>query len=651
MAWEVGQRAHDRLAGGLTRQCDRMSNKAWKNLLVPEGEAASQDDADSKFGEVPPSAEQPVDKLLDLPESSTTTATESSDQATDSEEQQEGKLTTGASTGNESPSTSGADQDQSTSAPKMHTLPEDPEAFAMQMLARHSSMDDQRNKETSPPDDEHVTFRAVTLAELYVGREIDALMAALQAPEWVNTNGQFAAEMAGARQGDGYYNAEFLLSSGSPSHWSMQSYGKVDLPDGIHRIIGQLYLLGPSTVGLVLTFALTDAEAERLEKKLREYAKAELRYPRPGQVEVKSVYWVKNERVQAVVNDVGKRCLDWLKEWALGTLGAGDGLAVPLGSLISVAQGKPFEREQDAARWPPHDYLRLLDLAGSLGALKFDRPDYLFLKPRGGRRSREFLAAFNEKEASASHQDPSVAPEIFHQAIYSYMLVLSMEGILNSFDSRMRATRSDLAIFDFSKAAEALPLHDRVQHWFRIKRPEESSTEKLRNHLLVLSRDIAIVCGDIKGVIDDSLVVSLWADYPLLVPVEPSLPSPPQDPPSVPRKNLTEFIVNIKGQESELRELVLVTNQAVSEQQGERREKWLNRLTWVLVGLTLALLVAALIPLFHSSSDNGSGTPAPSTHASSPAPTHSLRPTPAVKPTIPAKSTPTHPLFGYPLHG
>jgi hypothetical protein len=619
---------------------------------VPDEEATSQEDADSKSEEVPPSAEQPADKLLDLPEGSTTPATESSDQAPDSEEQQEGKPSTDASTGNDPPKASGADQEQSTSAPKTHTLPKDPEALAKQQLAQQSSMDDQRNKETNPPDDEHVTFRAVTLAELYIGREIDALMAALRAPEWVNTNGRFADEMAEARQEDGYYNAEFLLSSGAPSHWSMQSYGKVDLPDGIHRIIGQLYLLGPSTVGLVLTFALSDAEAKRLEKKLREYAKAELRHPRPGEVGVKSVYWVKNERVQAVVDEVGKRCLDWLKEWALGTLGAGDGLAVPLSSLISMAQGKPFEREQDAAKWPPDDYLRLLDLAGSLGALKFGRPDYLFLKPRGSRRSREFLAAFNEKEASASHQDPSVAPEVFHQVIYSYMLVLAMEGILKSFDSRMRATRSDLAIFDFSKAVEPVPLRDRVQQWFRIKRTEESPTEKLRNHLLVLSRDIAIVCGDIKGVIDGSLVASLWVDYPLLVPVEPILPSPPpQDPASVPRKNLTEFIVNIKGQESELRELVLVTNQAVGEQQGERRERWLNRLTWVLVGLTLALLVAALIPLFHSSSDNGGGTPTASTHASSPAPTHSLRPTPAPKPFISAKRTPAHSLFGTSLHG
>jgi hypothetical protein len=45
------------------------------------------------------------------------------------------------------------------------------------------------------------------------------------------------------------------------------------------------------------------------------------------------------------------------------------------------------------------------------------------------------------------------------------MLVSAMEGILKSFESRMRATRSDLAIFDFSKAVEPPALRDRVSRW------------------------------------------------------------------------------------------------------------------------------------------------------------------------------------------
>ena len=163
------------------------------------------------------------------------------------------------------------------SAPQVHTLPEvSAEAFAERMLARYTAMHEQSNRESSPPDGEHVTFRAVTLAEVYIGQEIDGLSAALQRSEWFNVGEQFADEIAKARQTDATYNSEFLLLSGPDSHWAMQGYGKADLPTGIHRIIGQPYVLGPSMVALVLTFVLSESEAGRLDETLRKEATAEL---------------------------------------------------------------------------------------------------------------------------------------------------------------------------------------------------------------------------------------------------------------------------------------------------------------------------------------------------------------------------------------
>jgi hypothetical protein len=495
------------------------------------------------------------------------------------------------------------------------------EVIAEFQLSLHTAMHDERNREARPPDDEHVAFRSVTLAEVYIGPEIDRLSTALQETEWINEDEPFADEIAKARRVDSPYNSEFLLLPGPVSHPMLQRYGKPShFPEGILRVVGQLYVLGPSMAALVLTFALAESESTGLDKALRDEATAELRHT-GSQVGVVTVYQIKYERVQAVLDQVGGRCLDWLQDWAPGTLGNGSGLGVPLCSLISLARGRPFQAQGE--------YMRLLDLASAVNASRFARPDYLFLMPRRSRRRyREFVAAFNEGEASASHLDLSVAPDIAHIALFSFMVVLGLEGILSLFESRMRATRSDLASFDITQVVQPPPFWDKVRLWLHLKSPAESPVVGLRNRLLALSRDIAVVSGDIRGVLNDNTLMSLWADYPLLQPADPSQPPPPAgNPADAPRKRIPEFIANLKAQETELRELVLVTGQVVSEGQDKRTQTSLNRLTIWLVIFTVALVIMTGFTIWKTFYDSSDSTPKPSPSVSATA-KPATRPTP-----------------------
>lgn len=289
---------------------------------------------------------------------------------------------------------------------------------------------------------------------------------------------------------------------------------------------------------------------------------------------------------------------DLVARLGAGTLGVGDGIGVPLCSLISVAKGTLCQTRATTDP-PPPAYLRLLNLASSFNARKFANPDYMFLVPRASQRRREYIAAFNEKEAAKTYPDVSATPDILHQQIFRYMAVLALEGILDAFESRMRATRATLASLDFSPVAESPTRWEMIQRawgtvlrWFHIKKSMTSPTEQLRNRLLGLSRDIAVVCGDIKGAIDDTTWTSLWGEYPLIVSADPNQPSSPtRYPAEVPRKVLTEAIATIKARETELRELVLVTSQAVNEDQDKKTQRSLNRMTVWLVFFTVALVV------------------------------------------------------------
>lgn len=590
-----------------------------KRTEMPDDGVTGHDDGDGGAEDAAASLEEPADGEATSESGDDGSAVPSSDQAPASEETR----------GHEASVESSQDEEKSASPPQVHTLPKvSPEASAERMLALYAAKHEQSNRESRPPDDEHVTFRSVTLAEVYIGPEIDGLSAALRRTEWFNVGEQFADEIARSRQADSPYDSEFLLLSSPNSHWTMQGYGKADLPRGIHRIVGQLFVLGPSMVALVLTFALSEPEAGRLEKALRKEATAELEHSGTPQVWVRTVNRIKDERAQAVLDEVGGCCLSWLKTWAPGALTKGDGLSVPLCSLISLTWVTPFQVQGGP--------LVLLDLQNSYNAVRFADPGYLFLKPRQPRkRYREFIAAFNEKEAFnekdgvASYLDLSAAPEMAGRALFSFMIVNGLESALSLFESRMRATRSDLASFNFDTTAESLPIWGKMQRSLHSKPPAESPAAGLRNRLLKLSRDIAVVSGDIKGVLNPDTFVSLWADYPLLQPVVPSHPAPPaQDPAEAPRKNIADFMANLKVQDAELRELVLVASQAVSEAQDRHTQKTLNVLTRWLVIFTVLLVVIGGFTIwktFYDTSD--SPAPKPTTRASAPAAKSSVRPT------------------------
>ena len=85
-------------------------------------------------------------------------------------------------------------------------------------------------------------------------------------------------------------------------------------------------------------------------------------------------------------------------------------------------------------------------------------------------------------------------------------------------------------------------------------------------------------------------------------------------------------IASIQARETELRELVLVTNQAVSEDQDKKTQRSLNRLTVWLVFFTVALVVMTGFTIWKTFYDaTPSSTPTPT--ASTPASTSTAKPT------------------------
>ena len=178
----------------------------------------------------------------------------------------------------------------------------------------------------------------------------------------------------------------------------------------------------------------------------------------------------------------------------------------------------------------------------------------------------------------------------------------ALEGVLRSFESRMRDIRSNLEKLDFDRATE-------------------SQVVGLRNRLLGMSRDIAIFCGDLTVVVDGAVMI--WADYPLLVPVNPTQSSPPtaESTADVTRTNLRSLMTNLQAQETGLRELVLITSQSINDAQNMQLQQKVLALTGRLNWLTIVLvmLTGALVYLAVAQPSTGTSSPAVAPHAGTPA--------------------------------
>jgi hypothetical protein len=468
----------------------------------------------------------------------------------------------------ESESTAQKESDHDETESKPRTWSDD---FGEGMLALERPRDAEANIDTSPPVGEAVSFRSVTVAEIYAGQAIDSLTSALAAIEWTNFDEPLLDQIAEARRGFQYSRWVFwLISDTSPSE--LGGYGRTSLPSGIDRIYSDCYVLGPSIVAVVLTFVLADDQAKRLDAALRDDAESRLDLLGPTNFSVKTVRDIKREQIRRIQDEVVRRCRSWLKDTMPGTLSATqDGLGPPICALISLATGKPFDTDAE--------YMALLDLMPPYLVEKFVAHDFLFLiRPISRATDGGLVAAFNEADAVGRGWLAALgaAPEIFHEAITSLMVADGLNAALLSFEPRLRDVRADLNQLDFEKASGPQVI-------------------ALRNRLLGISRDLSIVCSDVTVLVDDGLII--WADLSPLVRVKLSsdTSAAAETTADTKRRQLREVMESLQAQEAGLRELILVTSASTSETRNLELQTQVLRLTNRLNGLTKWLIVLTVV--------------------------------------------------------
>ena len=339
-----------------------LTRRRWDNRRMPNDEPAIEDDSmgseeersarPAKPGKTPADAEHSTS-----PPEPTAPASSNGEFSAESAEKDKPDA--------ESESTAQKESGHDETDSKTRTWSDD---FGEPMLALERRRDAKANVDTRPPVGETVTFRSVTVAEIYAGQAVGSLTTALAAIEWTNFDEPVLDRIAGARRGFQYFRWVFWLVS-ETSSGVLGGYGRTSLPSGIDRIYGDCYVLGPSIVAVVLTFVLADDEAKGLDAALRDNAESRLDLLGPTNFSVKTVRDIKREQVRRIQDEVVRRCRSWLKDTMPGTLSATqEGLGPPTCALISLAAGKLFDTDAE--------YMELLDLMRPYLVEKFVAHDF-----------------------------------------------------------------------------------------------------------------------------------------------------------------------------------------------------------------------------------------------------------------------------------
>jgi hypothetical protein len=201
-------------------------------------------------------------------------------------------------------------------------------------------------------------------------------------------------------------------------------------------------------------------------------------------------------------------------------------------------------------------------------------------------------AAFNEADAIAADwtRDLGDAPETFDEEISSLLIADGLQATLLSFEPRLRDIRTSLNGLD-------------------IEKPAASQVVGLRDRLLGLSREISSISGDVTTLVD--YAAHIWSKFSPLTRVNPNegFWAAPETTAEARRRQLRTALESLQAQQAELRDLILVISQTMSETRNlelqtqvlglthglNRLTRWLILLTIVLVVLGVATLVVQLV--------------------------------------------------------
>lgn len=417
-------------------------------------------------------------------------------------------------------------------------------------------MDIQGNVETRPTEGEHIRLRSVTVVEMYLGSEVDALITALEQLVQDEESVRLAQTISEARELYDFASGTFKWNS------------SVGLPDGVEHVQGIYAVLGRNIVSLVLSFVMNSSESNVLQEALTRDAES-LFVVGADSIKKGLLIDAKRHNVESVRESIGRRCRSWIGTFVPGRFSTSQREEMPTFSLISLTLGNPIDTRPQ--------YMSILGFHLLSIVVHFrSRPSLYVLYPRSRSFDSRMMVAFNEKMALDDRSIMHLAdsPDFVHGLMSSEAVVDGLVALVNSLQNDLHAITDRLNRFQL-EVESPLPVFE------------------LHREMLILSRDVYAACSEIEIVANSTS--SIWMDLETLDSDRPVRPQSDLEYAGVKRRVLHSMIDALRADEVNLRELVIATSSAIADARNLNLQERVSTQTGTLIRFTRWLIVLTIV--------------------------------------------------------
>jgi hypothetical protein len=450
-------------------------------------------------------------------------------------------------------------------------------AFRKEARSFYAKNDPIENLETTPPDEERISFRCLWTIEYFTPSSIRSLEEGIVERDWDRLGlggGKLLATVRNWRQGTGG-GWHVVGSFGPPQNRRPGLAEEAGFPQGVEAASLEVHSVTPGITALLGMFVMNEEGSRGIDDALRHNYSTQLERVRGGQ-SILQPGMLKERASRQLQRDAAKRCFKWMTNGMRGAFSSTPDLA-PCWAFVTFAQARPFSDQRT-------HYLQAVGASGDFEAwysrdlpgLRFSSPSYY---PAD---DDSVLMAANDEDLAADPARPD--NERLHRLNLQFHRTIVAWGVTRL----LAADRRRLADVRHAIALTA-----------KTRRGATARLFSARESLLTEGADIRHSVIHLRRYSENKEAFTY--DMPEFEPVRPEVWRDPTSYPETVRLITSEQAEILGELEAEVRELLTTSSAVESAAVNLRLQRTLLWLTFALVALGLATIWAAFWVASHPS--------------------------------------------------
>jgi|GEM_PF-5843129 len=335
-----------------------------------------------------------------------------------------------------------------------------PDPWHKRILKDARQRDEQENIETSPPDDEKIIFQSLTIAEFYGPAQIDSLCTNLQRLELHEHEIGDRNAIEWIRRGRGNLTSGGWYSLGVLTHHEDRRFFPqkkvIELPWEVDYAIAEISCLTPAITCMVVTFIYKDEYALSFDNAIRNKYETTLTKIKRS-YRINSPRFAKQDKINAIRSEAAHKASCWMSKNIPGMY-SGKLLddRHPVLELVTLTKAMPFPEKQ-------LDYLDAMDLNSNREIWRSGEIDSLTFVQLGTKEPGRLRACLAANISSFKSIDMSTWGGYTRYGYINYISnytglgsLMSRWGLLaltQSFDKTLHIFRDEMFVQTKKKAA------------------------------------------------------------------------------------------------------------------------------------------------------------------------------------------------------